>query len=177
MSAMGTVQSDGENPAIAPLARNALGRIGRRLELEPPRLGPALYARLAAHPWPGNVRELENLIERLAIRCPGRAVEPSDLAEVLEEDPWHGGRVTESEESEVREAVPDLRNLSAERIRRALLESQGNVARAARRLGLSRTTLRRRIEGLGLRPGASAEASERQALEQQQSQGDQGRHR
>ena len=56
------------------------------------------------------------------------------------------------------EALPDLRNLSAERIRRALLESQGNVTRAARCLGLSRTTLRRRIEGLGLRPGGSAEA-------------------
>lgn len=42
-------------------------------------IGPGAMAVLARHSWTGNVRELGNLIERLSIICPGRAVEVADL--------------------------------------------------------------------------------------------------
>ncbi len=45
------------------------------------RLDPMALACLARHKWPGNVRELANLLERLAILCPGRTIRVADLPE------------------------------------------------------------------------------------------------
>lgn len=72
--------------------------------------------------WPGNIRELENALERTALL--GDAVVAQSASAKAE------GEAT---------------------IERELLASGGNVSRVARRLGIPRTTLRRRIEALGLR--------------------------
>ena len=72
--------------------------------------------------WPGNVRELENALERLAIRCAGREARPRDVASALDDAP-----------------------ATAPALDAVLRACGGNVARAARALGLPRTTLRRRL--------------------------------
>ncbi len=108
-------------------------------------LGPDAVASLVEHDWPGNVRELENMIEQAAALSTGPGITAADI------------------QIEARQALalppPAPRTLSdavedAERstIEAALDRSPGDLARVARELGVSSTTLwrkmkRHRIEG------------------------------
>jgi transcriptional regulator with GAF, ATPase, and Fis domain len=115
-----------------------------RLGLERPGVAPELYAHLAAHPWPGNVRELFNALERALVQgevC-GR-LDPASFAAALEPELAVGEPDAQGPSWSVDDQLA--------RVREALLGSGGNVARAARRLGLPRGTLRYRIERLGLK--------------------------
>ncbi len=114
---------------IAPLCAAALARIAARHGSAPPRLSESALAALAQHPWPGNVRELENALERLSVRHTGAWVGADDVRDVLD--------LRAARDDLVRETPPD--------IARALRDADGNVAAAARSLGVPRTTLRRRI--------------------------------
>jgi transcriptional regulator with GAF, ATPase, and Fis domain len=105
----------------------------RNPELPTFELSNSAFARLSRHGWPGNVRELFNVVERIAVRLPGRRVEGADLEGVLEPGPLGAiGRESEFETEAVR-------------IASALRAANGNISEAARRLGLARTTLRHRI--------------------------------
>ncbi len=125
---------------------DALGaRIAQRLDRESPRFADDFVAAAAAHPWPGNVRELANAIERALVLQAGGAVLTAhhlDLRRPLRAGVTGGNPAHE-----------------AEAIVRALRDAGGNVAGAARRLGLPRTTLRRRIERLGLDPMGPRDAN------------------
>ena len=102
----------------------------------------ALHA-LGRHRWPGNVRELANLVERVAVLCPERAVGVADLPEryrpagraapalpLLGEFPPGGIALKDClAEAEIR------------MIQLALRETNGTIAKAARLLRLQRTTL------------------------------------
>jgi transcriptional regulator with AAA-type ATPase domain len=117
------------------LARALLLRLEARLRLPPPHLSEGALARLAAHAWPGNVRELENALERLAIRCAGRTAAAADVAAVLDVDA----------EPAAATLPPGVAVLQPPPLAAVLRACGGNVARAARELGLPRTTLRRRL--------------------------------
>jgi transcriptional regulator with GAF, ATPase, and Fis domain len=107
----------------------------RHDELPASALTDAALLRLYHHPWPGNVRELFNVAERIAVRHRGGRVDASGLDDLLDAPPT-GAQPPAATETE--------------RIAAALRSSAGNVSQAARRLGLPRTTLRRRIRRLGL---------------------------
>ncbi len=100
---------------------------------------------LRGHGWPGNVRELKNLMERVVIMVDGEEVEAAHIRGLLvasgrpEETPDDGGTLSEMLETYERRAI-----------RRALDETSGNIAEAARRLGLDRANLHRKIKRLGL---------------------------
>ena len=95
---------------------------------------------LARYDWPGNVRELRNLIERAAaIADPVAELGPDDFLLELPTAP-----VSTS-------IFEDIARDEAARIRDALREAAGSKARAARILGIPRTTLNDRIERLGIR--------------------------
>jgi two-component system nitrogen regulation response regulator NtrX len=111
---------------------DALGR--ERLDID----GTALAA-LAGREYPGNVRELRNLVHRVAILARGPLVTPEELAEILGESPGRAPRGTLASELEALE-----RGL----IREAVDEAEGNLAEAARRLGLDRANLHRRMKRL-----------------------------
>jgi hypothetical protein len=145
------------------LAREGLVGISRRLGLPPPRLDGSALAMLAAHGWRGNVRELFNALERLAIQCPGDRVGPAELERVLPADAG----------STRRTAATSARDEHA-RIAAALDDAGGNVAGAARLLGLPRTTLRRRLARLDAAPRSAAE--QRRQLQDHQPQRDQREH-
>jgi transcriptional regulator with GAF, ATPase, and Fis domain len=134
------------------LVASGLERLGRRLGLAVPGLSEAAIARLAAHTWPGNVRELLNVLERLLIRFPGRPIGASDIDGVLDDDPnlLRGPSPPPRWPGTLAERVQGTGDPS-ERIASALRESGGNVARAARRLGLPRSTLRHWIRRYGIR--------------------------
>jgi Nif-specific regulatory protein len=99
--------------------------------------------------WPGNVRQLKNEIERAAILAEGSAIERLDLS------PWTGeapaSETVESWEALVRERG-QLEEAERRIVSAALKRNGGVVARAARDLGIARTTLVSRLDALGIAP-------------------------
>jgi nitrogen regulation protein NR(I) len=134
-----------------------LQKIGKRKGIAPEAL-----AMLQKHTWPGNVRELENVIERAAVITRGEALMPEDLpAEVREPKPVVVP--PEDLDAAVDAAVRPLFALARkdaklkllpamerELIIRALAETAGNQVQAAKLLGITRATLRKRIEKFGI---------------------------
>jgi len=109
----------------------------------------ALRAFLHGYDFPGNLRELHNLIEQMAVMSDGCALELEHLPEHL-----HASQVScaapasEMAPSMVPGAAPGmLKEIEWRTIVEALRLEQGNRSRAARRLGISRTTLYRRLVG------------------------------
>jgi DNA-binding NtrC family response regulator len=113
------------------LVRRFLAEISR--ELGPRELSREALQRLLTHEWPGNVRELRNVLSAAAATCSG-CVEASDIDRALARVGGGSG----------------VREVSSEMIRRALDESAGNQAAAARALGIPRSTLRDRMRHLDL---------------------------
>jgi len=96
---------------------------------------------LLNYPFPGNIRELENLLEHAYVLCRGRGIEVKDLpAEFLEK--VRGG--------EPKTDLGPLELSEARAIRDALRRHGGNRILTARELGLSRTTLWRKMRRLGI---------------------------
>ncbi len=127
-------------------------------------LAPEVLERLQCYPWPGNVRELRNVIERALLSCRGERIGLEDLPPALTGgDPLpsagtHAAGVALEEEPAAAEGSDgrfDLDGWLAELERRAILraleESGGVQARAARRLGISERSLWHRIKKLGIR--------------------------
>jgi DNA-binding NtrC family response regulator len=97
---------------------------------------------LLSHDWPGNVRELKNLIERLAITAGDGNIGCSQLpVEIICEkiDPLEVNMEKRSFEDIVRDTETTL-------IKRALLQTGGNKAKAARLLEIKPSTLKSKIE-------------------------------
>jgi DNA-binding NtrC family response regulator len=143
----------GRREDIDPLAMHLLARVagrhGRSLILAPDALRVLLQ-----YPWPGNARELENALEYAVAVCRGQTLHESDLpAEVREARPV----VDVGESVSAASVVADGTRASAPgedaerlRLQRALEAHRWNRVSAARALGMSRTTLWRRMRELGL---------------------------
>jgi transcriptional regulator of acetoin/glycerol metabolism len=101
-------------------------------EVEPLKISPEALAALSGYAWPGNVRELRNLVEGLLLTCPGSEIHAADLPpEIVGLAP---------------EDVPlRLEDVDRQTMRRAIATSGGNLSEAARKLGIARSTLHRRI--------------------------------
>jgi DNA-binding NtrC family response regulator len=129
------------------LADAFLERYGRELGRKDLRFSEDARAALLAHPWPGNVRELQNCIERATILCAGVEIRPehlrlsppttgptlADLIDLSGPLP----RVIERATAKIEE----------EAIALALKETGGDRTVAAERLGISLSTLNRRLRG------------------------------
>ena len=116
--------------ASAKARRSISVRQGR--VIRPPRA--EALARLARYSWPGNVRELFNLVEHIAACWPDRPFDASLVEKVLE--PISRIHLP----SQVREGKTTQSDLED-----VLRDCGGNVSQASRRLGMARTTLRRRL--------------------------------
>jgi DNA-binding NtrC family response regulator len=114
-------------------------------------VSPAVMEILMRHDFPGNVRELENIIEYAFVLCHNRVIDVNHLPEDLQPGPGRGvppGRgFTESR----------LKWAEAETIRAALQDASGRIGQAAQALGVSRTTLWRKMKRYGISPGAESE--------------------
>ena len=123
--------------------------------------GPASKL-LANYGWPGNVRELENVIERAAVVARGDTLTLEDLPAEIR-DPRTPVIAPEDVNAAIDAAVRPLFALARkdgklkvlpaverELIIRALAETAGNQVQTAKLLGITRATLRKRIEKFGL---------------------------
>ena len=98
---------------------------------------PEAMRRLLDYPWPGNVRELENSIEAAVVLAHGKRIEVSDFPSALLQDnftPTDSGSPGTMMENEAR------------LLKEALEECGWNKMEAARRLGISRNTLYRKLK-------------------------------
>jgi len=117
----------------------------------PMRLSAAAEAALAAYAFPGNVRELANLIERAVILTDGDVIDAGDIAlGPARAAASAGGLVGAGGAVRLPPSGVDLEAVERELVRQALERTGGNKSQAARLLGLSRATLRYRVEKLGL---------------------------
>ncbi len=137
---------------IALIAQHLLahigGRAGRAL-----RLSPDTLAVLESYPWPGNVRELENSLEYAVAFCTGQTIQIEDLPEEVRDRAAAG---TEPHAPGPPPYVPAVERAprgpdpEKKRIVAALEAHHWNRQKAAAALGLSRSTLWRRMRELGI---------------------------
>ncbi|MBI4611941.1 MAG: sigma 54-interacting transcriptional regulator [Candidatus Rokubacteria bacterium] len=137
---------------ILPLAEHFLARACADYGLPPKTLAPEVCAALLGYRWPGNVRELANVMERVVLLSEAAVVgaEMLGLPEAVPERPRPGTRVEE--------AIPledVVGSVERQHLLEALQQTSWNITRAAALLGISRNTLRYRIEKYGLGPGMS----------------------
>jgi transcriptional regulator with GAF, ATPase, and Fis domain len=146
---------------IEPIARLLLGKAGARTG-RALRFSPETVRVLLSHPWPGNVRELENALEFAATVCQGQTIQPEDLPpEILEgagftegagpaegrgPHPGPGGVTGLAENG--RGGMAPLEERAA--VVGALEAHRWNRVETAQALGMSRSTLWRRMRTLGL---------------------------
>ncbi|KGI78957.1 sigma-54-dependent Fis family transcriptional regulator [Oleiagrimonas soli] len=106
-------------------------------------LAPETLQHLAQLPWPGNMRQLLGALRTLlALGTPGRAVGVDDLPAELRPAP---DAMQSARLRLVDGDVPAMEQLQLEAMRAALDACDGNVSAAARKLGISRSTLYRKL--------------------------------
>lgn len=120
---------------------------------KPPRMSPETVAALQSYGWPGNVRELKNLAERLWILFPDRDLLPRDLGPAFAtEGPQPAERV-QAEDLPIESSLP-LREAREGFERRYILqvleEVDFQVNAAAKKLGLERSHLYRKLRQYGI---------------------------
>jgi DNA-binding NtrC family response regulator len=120
---------------IAPLLEHFIAKYSARSAR--PTLREDAIERLAAYSWPGNVRELENLVQRALILAQGSEIGIEDFSLTF----------SVPLASSIRDGA---RRLEAEQLRQLLLAHGGNCARAARAMGVPRTTFISRAKKYGL---------------------------
>jgi PAS domain S-box-containing protein len=119
-----------EIPALARALLNELSHSGKTKKQV---LSRSVMRALQGYAWPGNVRELRNALERALILSRGEPIGLEHLA------PEIRGEVTAAASSDL------LSDIERRHIMRVLDEAKGNRTRAAELLGLSRSTLKRKL--------------------------------
>ncbi|HEU4385254.1 MAG TPA: sigma-54 dependent transcriptional regulator [Anaeromyxobacteraceae bacterium] len=104
---------------------------------------------LAGHPWPGNVRELENMVEQAAALSDGLEIRALDIR-------FEAGGGTEGAAPSLAASVEVAERRA---IQAALVRAGGDLGRVARDLGISATTLWRKMKRLGLDASAAPQKS------------------
>ena len=121
---------------IALLVEHYIGVYCRKYGRPDAHITPAAMGRLRSYGWPGNVRELQHAVERALIM--------SDRDKLDEDDFLLAAPAPQSADALALEEY-NLEDVEREVIQRVLRKHEGNVSQAARELGLTRTTLYRRM--------------------------------
>ncbi len=129
---------------VMPIARHLLQRMGKELLRSDIAISERAATALLRHDWPGNVRELSNVLERAISSTGGGSIHLHDLPFYLHDLERPGARASPSSMREI-QAVAER-----EAIQFALKETGNNKARAARRLGIHRTLLYKKMKKHGL---------------------------
>ncbi len=127
---------------VLPLARHFVSQLSRKLKLPDLRLDATCVDYLQAYAWPGNVRELENAIERSAVLCKDAVIRPEDL-------PSHIVHARASRAGRGDPLTRTIAQVEQDHIQAVMELTNGNRTRAAEILGISPTTLWRKLKQIG----------------------------
>lgn len=156
-------ERSGDIPA---LARHLLGRLAGQPGLRSLGITSEAIDLLKRHDWPGNVRQLQNVLFRAAVLCEGDALTEQDFPQLAERVHSHVRSIGSAPPSPIvanaqeagigvtlYEANGHLRALAdieADVIRLAIGHYRGRMTEVARRLGIGRSTLYRKLAELGI---------------------------
>jgi DNA-binding NtrC family response regulator len=161
---------------IAPLSRHFIERFAAEEHKQVSGMTPQASRLLEQFNWPGNVRQLENTIFRAVVLCDGAILDVCDFPQIaavlgVESAPRSAGPVTASVEApqpaspyalKVTDVAGNIRKfdeMECEIIRMAISRYNGHMSEVARRLGIGRSTLYRKLKEYGLE-GDTAELEE-----------------
>jgi len=145
---------------IPALARHFLARIGEQPGLRQLGITDGALTLLAAFEWPGNVRQLQAVLFRAAVFCDGDAITADDLpqlSELLGDCEPAGGPKQDGVGVQLYTDDGNLRpleDIEADVIRLAIGHYRGRMTEVARRLGIGRSTLYRKLSDLGIENAA-----------------------
>ena len=141
---------------IPALARHFLARIGEQPGLRNLTIADGALALLAAYDWPGNVRQLQAVLFRSAVFCDGDVLTAESFPQLLEligetddiANPMQEGVgvMLYTDDGNLR----PLEEIEADVIRLAIGHYRGRMTEVARRLGIGRSTLYRKLSDLGI---------------------------
>jgi len=147
---------------IPRLAEYFTSRFGRKIQKRIRTISPSAMEALQSYDWPGNVRELESTLKYALVRTTGNVLTPESLPDHIQcrQSPVAASPTTTDDvRAFLRDLVRDGQGNVYQRMQmevdRILFEEvftfvQGNQVQAAELLGISRTTLRSRMQSLGL---------------------------
>lgn len=152
---------------IPPLARHLLGRIAEHRGMRPLSIGDDALAVLMRYGWPGNVRQLAGVLFRAALQSEGTSLTVEHFPHIAIQSSFSGRRndhLTEMTKASADAALggpqltlyrPDghvrsMEDLEADIIRLAIGHYRGRMTEVARRLGIGRSTLYRKLGELGI---------------------------
>jgi two-component system, NtrC family, response regulator len=133
---------------ILELAEHLVDSFSKELKRPPKRFSRTAVQAMRQYSWPGNVRELQNRIKRALVLAEGPFIVPADLE--IEGSPANAAPAGTT----LREAREELER---EIISKKLVETNGNISKAARALGISRPTLYELMSRYGLADGKLAD--------------------
>ncbi|QIQ88181.1 sigma-54 dependent transcriptional regulator [Erythrobacter sp.] len=142
---------------IPALTRHFLARIGEQPGLNHLSVSDSALALLAAYDWPGNVRQLQSVLFRAAVYCEGQTLTAESFPQLSEVVGERGeppvpafnegaGVMLYTEDGNLR----PLEEIEADVIRLAIGHYRGRMTEVARRLGIGRSTLYRKLSDLGI---------------------------
>lgn len=125
------------------LANHFIEMYSKKYQKDIRKAGEALIKRMQKYHWPGNIRELQHSIERAVIMSSRNVLQPEDLFTQNHLTPEKQEELVSLEHLNIEDVEKIL-------IRKALQKHNGHITRAAEELGLTRSSLYRRLERYGL---------------------------
>ena len=176
---------------IHPLARHFIARFAAEENKAVAGLTPEATQLLESFNWPGNVRQLENTIFRAVVLCDGSLLDVCDFPQIAAamgiETPQRRAQPLPSHDAPVyapaRESIAPadaaytlamidaaghvrkFEDLECDIIRQAIDRYDGHMSEVARRLGIGRSTLYRKLKEFGLEPDGAADSQDEQVRE------------
>jgi DNA-binding NtrC family response regulator len=153
---------------IPSLARHFLARLADQTGLKPLSIGNDALAVLMRYGWPGNVRQLAGVLFRAALQCDGQSLTAEHFPHIAIQSRYSGRRtdfaptLSEARSEEMIAGSPQvtlftsdghlrvLEDIEADIIRLAIGHYRGRMTEVARRLGIGRSTLYRKLGDLGI---------------------------
>ena len=123
------------------LASHFLKHYAAKYDKTVTKISEGAMARMHKHPWPGNIRELQHSIERAVILSGGSVLQPED---------FNFAPAAAKEDGQLALEQYNLEEVEKLLIRKVLKKYNGNITQAASELGLTRSSLYRRLEKYGL---------------------------
>ena len=122
------------------LVKHFREKLGKKLGMSPPTVGPEIIEAFKRHAWPGNVRELEHTLEQCFVLATGAELRPEDLPEKIRKPaPQAGGYLLPPNGIILEDLEQDL-------IRQAIERTGGRLKEAADLLGVTYKTLQYRLK-------------------------------